>query len=216
MQITIKENSIGVGHLYGVLYQAVNLTDYFTVEIEQTDFNKLKLKNVRLKEKRPYCGNHPNACDVTVGRRERSYNYLEGTDWVSFNDLVNDVCDLWSVNANIYTSVCWLRKGNQRRIRYGSSKIRMTNFYQWDNKGEDSDYGIYLGRLAPPSEYPYGTPGEYRRWIDDILTDLNPPVEHIVWDRATMAYMEVDDEVESWRDIINAGKKVRNFDGRTA
>ncbi len=58
----------------------------FVARIE-TRSNKITIHDVRLKEKKDYCGNHPFACPVRgFERPHKKYKYLEGADWVAFND----------------------------------------------------------------------------------------------------------------------------------
>ncbi len=120
---------------------------------------------IRLQEKKDYCGNHPNSCEFNVfGGRGRKAVFLEGLDWVDFNDRINDACDALHVEAKIETGVCVLRKGFERRINYGSHI--QGNFYQWDRVGYDEDYENWCGEEAPESTYPYGTPGTYERKVN--------------------------------------------------
>ena len=125
----------------------------------------IKLREIRLLEKKYYCGNHPEACPVlpfkTRGHSER--DYLEGTDWVDWNDRVNDALDALDCKANVATSVCIIRKGTERRVCY-SSKPQGIYFHNWEYD-EWNAYDDYCGKVAPPSEYPYGTPGSYERKV---------------------------------------------------
>ena len=100
----------------------------------------------------------------------RNAKYLEGLDWVEFNDRINDVLDSLNVNARVYTSVCEIRRGTERRIHYGSHPIpgNYMGLTEWDKVGEDSDYEDYCGRIAPESTYPFGTPGEYEPRKDTV------------------------------------------------
>lgn len=136
----------------------------FTCEIEIRG-SKLKILMIRLREKKPYCGNHPNACEIGGGPNRKG-NWLEGADWVSWNDLLNDICDDLGVSCSISSTVCWIRRGNNRRINYGSHLLS-GNFirpvWEWDYVGEECDYEDHVGRFCSPASYPYGTPGEYTR-----------------------------------------------------
>jgi hypothetical protein len=133
----------------------------FTCEV-RSDSNKVTIHNVRLREAKPYCGNHPNACEI--GGADRKMKYLEGVDWVSFNDFLNDILDDMEVSASIVSSrIVWIRKGNKRRICYGSHQMEHSDFYIWDYQGEEEDYENWCGKEAPDSIYPLGTPGEYTR-----------------------------------------------------
>lgn len=123
---------------------------------------EIDIVNVRLRSKKEYCGNHSGPCPVRFGpeRKHRRAYFLEGADWVEFNDLVNDVLDQLQANANVYTSVCWLRKGKRRRTEYGEGS-RFNG--EWAKHADETDYIDYCGREAPPSEFPSGTPGSYTK-----------------------------------------------------
>ena len=133
----------------------------FKLSVEVKGQRVIKLRNIRLNEKKLYCGNHPNACQNPFGSPPRMGNYLEGADWVDFNDRLNDLFDHYDWSARIRSSVCEIRDGNLRRINYGSHM--RGNFWQWDQSGSESDFADYVGKTAPPSTYPFGTPGEYLR-----------------------------------------------------
>jgi hypothetical protein len=140
----------------------------FTFDSEIID-SYVKLRNIRLKEKKLYCGNHPNACENPFGKPRQGV-YLEGADWVEFNDRLNDACDKFDVHANIRSSILIVRKGFNRRTCYGShvfsrGLIMGNTIWEW-NKDEDDDfYENYCGKVAPNSSYPFGTPGIYSREV---------------------------------------------------
>ena len=151
----------------------------FTFGIEVNYRPRLKvyevcLSNFRLKEKKPYCGNHPNGCEFGGGRksRDKTMAYLEGTDWVSVNDAINDLLDMLDIEADASTSVCIVRKGKLRRIYYGSH--RQGNQWQWDMDADEEDYWDYCGKglTAPDSDYPVDTPGIYTREIQ-LMEEAN-------------------------------------------
>jgi hypothetical protein len=120
----------------------------------------LKLHEIRLRDKKAYCGNHPAACEIGGGSHRKG-PWLEGADWVEFNDLVNDVLDGLHISANVHTAVCIVRKGKRRRIRYGY--FRHFNQTQWERDEDEDGYEDYLGTWAPNSIFPMGTPGLYLR-----------------------------------------------------
>jgi hypothetical protein len=130
----------------------------FTMAIVERD-GAIILSNVRLRESKPYCGNHPNACEL--GGRDKKAKWLEGADWVGFNDMVNDVLDTIGVNAHVASDLVVIRKGQERCVEYTSTYRR---FWQWDKHGR---YENWIGRLAPRSEYPYGTPG-LAEWRNNV------------------------------------------------
>lgn len=132
----------------------------------------IKLTQIRLKESKRYCGSHPYACDIEQGRKSK---FLEGADWVEFNDLLNDVFDLHEVSADISSSVCKIRKGRKRRMDYDGHPERVGNrvFYEWDKDTDEDYYEDWCGKIAPNSTFPEGTPGiysrtAYERWGDEL------------------------------------------------
>jgi hypothetical protein len=88
------------------------------------------VRPVRLREAKPYCGQHPGECQVPFGgpRPKRSYRYLEWDDWVEFNNLLNDIMDRLHVQADAWScppetldkgSKMWIRRiALGRRHRY--------------------------------------------------------------------------------------------------
>jgi hypothetical protein len=137
----------------------------FTGELEDASTTRhyvIKIRNIRLREKKPYCGNHPAMCENT-GETRRKGTWLEGADWVEFNDSLNDICDRENISADIRSSICILRKGRERRMEYGYRQVN-DRFTEWNLDDEDS-YENWCGKeeLAPASEFPFGTPGLYLR-----------------------------------------------------
>jgi hypothetical protein len=114
---------------------------------------EVRLFLVRLKVKKGYCGNHPGPC-VLTGKKHFVTNYLEGLDWVSFNDLVNDLLDELGLEADVRSHI-WVRRGGKRRIDYGI-KYGPFGHADWER---DGDYADYRGKSATATEYPHGTPG---------------------------------------------------------
>lgn len=119
----------------------------------------IKILNVRLKAAKPYCGAHPNACEI--GGVDKKTRFLEGADWVEFNDLLNDALDKLSVDAKIASSVCVVRKGRCRRVEYSSTYVGRT--YQWNKDEGDYAYVDSCCKTATPSKFPNGTPGIYTK-----------------------------------------------------
>jgi len=107
---------------------------------------------VRLKESKDYCGAHAGPCKFTgIQEKHRKLKFLEGADWVAFNDMVNDILDRMGIEANVASSVCVIRKGLLRRTNYGS-------FGHGDFKKDEDAYAIVTsGKFK--SSYPVGTPG---------------------------------------------------------
>jgi len=122
---------------------------------------RFKISKIRLRESKDYCGNHPNACQVVSNRKPRKTNFLEGLDWVNFNDMINDVLDEYNISANVSSAVCIIRKAGKRRVEYNS--YWRGNFSEWNYDEMDGCYQDYRTVIAPNSEYPEGTPGLYIR-----------------------------------------------------
>lgn len=130
----------------------------------------IKIETVRLRERKAYCGAHPASCEIT-GERHARHTYLEGADWVEFDDLVNNVLDRLDVSAHVFTAICEIRRGRMRRITYGCSYPNMfRRISQWDRVGDDTDYADYAGSSeAPRSDFPSGTPGRYEAIGYDVV-----------------------------------------------
>src|SRR5947209_8616203 len=79
---------------------------------------EVRLFSIRLKMSKGYCGNHPGARRV-IGRKHAPHKFLEGLDWCSFNDMVNDLLDRLDLDADVRSTTCWVRKGGKRRTCYG-------------------------------------------------------------------------------------------------
>ncbi len=107
---------------------------------------------IRLKEKKFYCGNHAGPCRLTF-KTHRKLNYLEGLDWVSFNDLVNDALDSIGHDGNAGNDQVTIRKGRMRCIEYFEGD---KGNGEWDKNGR---YADCIGKVPPLTEYPSGTPG---------------------------------------------------------
>lgn len=150
------------------ILDAINNTTRFTCSIGYQSRVKtpdlIKVVNVRLKESKPYCGSHPSSCDNRVGfdTKPRKSKVLEGSDWVEFNDTINDILDRLNLSANVKTVICILRKDTRRRIHYGEHIDSFGN-PEWNMDEADNYYVDYCGSIAPDSSYPVGTPGLYER-----------------------------------------------------
>ena len=115
--------------------------------------NKLKFETIRLKQAKPYCGAHAGPCQFTgIAEKHKSLKYLEGADWVAFNDMLNDVADNLYLEADIKSSVCIIRKGKLRRTQYNS-------FGHGDFMKDEDNYTNRCGLKPISSTYPNGTPG---------------------------------------------------------
>lgn len=134
------------------------LISRFTARFERGK-DKVTIHDIRLREAKDYCGNHPNACPIrpTGPRPHKKMKYLEGADWIGFNDMLNDVLDSLSVSANVASSLCIIRKGNARRMRYVGHFLGNGIDSEWNR--DDTEYGSYLRKGHPPTDYPKDTPG---------------------------------------------------------
>lgn len=159
MKIVVQDGT-RVGDIKTALGHAMDLSP-FTCEVRIKSEKIVTLHNIRLKHKKRYCGSHPNFCEVEGGRMG---TWLEGADWVAFNDLLNDVLDILDVKANVSSTICILRKGKLRRIHYGSHETGLVNQpYEWNRDEDDSNYEYHCLGGAPDSTFPDGTPGMYIR-----------------------------------------------------
>jgi hypothetical protein len=133
----------------------------FTAEVE-TMRRAVKILKVRLRKKKLYCGNHPKACEAPGGGKHKRLDYLEGADWVEFNDLINDVLDKLNVECSVATSQCILRKGRRRRVEYEANEQFPNGTWKWDMDGPDFHYVDNCGNTEVDkvlSKFPFGTPG---------------------------------------------------------
>lgn len=133
----------------------------------------INLSKIRLNQSKAYCGNHAKACEGPHNTKHAKRRFLEGADWVDFNDQVNTVLDHFpndqgglGVESYVSSVVCVIRIGSRRRIRYEANSHRgvpgQPNFeWVWDKHGPEDHFGNYCGKLAPPSWFPEGTPGIY-------------------------------------------------------
>lgn len=167
MKISIKDKNVNPGNLALIIQNHVNQSTRFTCDVFLIGKTVIKIKDIRLVEARKYCGNHPNECEIGGGGRMGKY--LEGADWVEFNDTINDILDALEVSANVGTAVCKVRKLNRRRTYYGSHM--QGRFWQWNMDEPDDFYTDWSLTPSPNSDYPFGTPGVYERnndWIREI------------------------------------------------
>lgn len=136
----------------------------FTATVEHRPRNTLAIVNVRLNLKKDYCGNHPKACEPRAGKHNHKKGaWLEGADWVEFNDLLNDVLDSLDAEAYIHSSVVIVRKGALRRVEYDATTQFSNRTWAWDKDGPEDHYADWRGGVAPSSTFPNGTPGIYTR-----------------------------------------------------
>jgi hypothetical protein len=154
-------------YVLATLIRAALETSRFTATVEPVR-NGVKLSMVRLRQSKHYCGQHPNECPVRFfDRPHRKGSWLEGADWVGFNDGLNDLFDLHGISAHIWSANreaersgrFYIRRGTFRRLDYDSTcrNVHGFLFFAWVMDGEFADY---CGRVAPRATFPSGTPGE--------------------------------------------------------
>lgn len=169
MIVTFKQDSANCVDSYYMrkkIERVINNETRFTCETESISQNRFKIHQVRLKDSKQFCGSHPYACEIGTSRRAK---YLEGADWVEFNDYINDIFDEENVSAWIRTSVCEIRMGRSRRTVYdGEMNNPSRNEYRWFFKAEPHQYEDWCGEVAPNSKFPEGTPGLYERNVDHV------------------------------------------------
>jgi hypothetical protein len=141
----------------------------------------IEIKGVRLKTRKEYCGSHPGACELAF-REHRNTAYLEGADWVEFNDMLNNHMDKHNISCVIWsapterqrsqaTERMRIRIGMHRRIRYdmrpNESPFRGNS--TWELNGNVADFCVprFLESGLPDvpftySEFPSGTPGIHK------------------------------------------------------
>lgn len=146
--------------------------------------DSLRLRMIRLRRAKHYCGQHAGPCPANplFEAPHRACRYLEGADWVAFDDMINDVLDRHRIEARVWSKGTeflrpyFIRRGRARRTAYGA--VRMTRhggrlvavpddypghaFWVWDpdeanGAFADSHFGARAD--APRSSFPAGTPG---------------------------------------------------------
>lgn len=133
----------------------------------------VRIKGVRLipSERKHFCGNHPGPCALSGHRPEKRHLYLEGADWVAFNDHLNDILDRMNYSCWVFsrplemTKPLWIRIGRKRRVTYFSepSRAALLGFRAndvWQPGDEQSDFEDWCGKTCPPrAELADSTPG---------------------------------------------------------
>lgn len=99
----------------------------------------------------------PSVCPVRPGGNfpHRKLNFLEGSDWISFNDLINDLLDNLRVSADVRSSLVIIRKDERRCVKYDGHKLGNNLDSEWNKIGE---YENRIGKQTT-TEFPEGTPG---------------------------------------------------------
>lgn len=123
-----------------------------------TRAKSIEIRQIRLKQKKDYCGNHPFACPVRPGFNppHKRTSFLEGLDWVSFNDLINDLLDELNVSADVQSSLVVIRKDERRCTKYDGHKLSNNLDSEWNKYG---NYENKIGKQPTKTKFPKGTPG---------------------------------------------------------
>jgi hypothetical protein len=126
---------------------------------------QLRIDQVRLRDSKDYCGQHPGPCVRNTGSAHRHSRCLEGADWVGFNDGLNTVLDLlnvkadvWSYNREAVGNRYVIRRGYLRLAVYQASPFDPVDGQHWLQPTAD-DYFDCRQRPHHRSEYPDSTPG---------------------------------------------------------
>lgn len=122
----------------------------------------VSIHNVLLRESKAYCGNHPSSCELAHDGPHKKLKYLEGADWVEFDDRLNDMLDAENVSANVASSLVEIRIGRKRRTRYENGARQGNGNFQWLKHGKLCHYEDRVLRPPVRSWFPPGTPGRYK------------------------------------------------------
>jgi hypothetical protein len=163
--ITLEEKGL-VHQVIDALYAEIS-ESRFKFDLSVLGPRRIRIQQIRLRESKKYCGSHPYACDIENGRRGP---FLEGSDWVEFNDRLNDVLDSLELGANVRSALVQVRDGRRRRVFYdGYLANPHINEFAWNKTGNmETHYEDWCGKIAPNSEYPLGTPGLYERELANV------------------------------------------------
>jgi hypothetical protein len=118
------------------------------------------IRGIRLKAKKDYCGNHAGPCRLTFSQHKR-HTFLEGLDWVSWNDMLNDALDSIGHNGDTASTSCIIRKGRCRRMDYFGKDAG--EFFK-----DSNNYENHCNRSPVQSSYQAGTPGIFG-WLEEEL-----------------------------------------------
>ncbi len=169
MKITKIENASAYDLAWSI--NAAIKESRFTALVESVSCNTVvNISRVRLNKSKDYCGNHAKACE-RPGKKEKKHTFLEGADWVEFNDLINQVCDDRKVSAFVASARgagCIIRKGNKRRMQYDADTFigeKGNGEWRWNYDAPDNHFVSWINSEIPvaPSRFPKGTPGIYSR-----------------------------------------------------
>lgn len=122
----------------------------------------ISIHKVLLRESKAYCGNHPSGCEAAHDGPHKKHKYLEGADWVEFNDRLNDILDAENVAANVGSLLVEIRRGKERRTRYENGERQGNGNFQWLQYGKLCHYEDRRLKKSKRSWFPKGTPGRYK------------------------------------------------------
>ncbi len=144
----------------------------------------VKIEHIRLRVKKGYCGAHPGPCqtDLFFDRPHMVAHYLEGSDWIGYDEGINDLLDRLEIDANVWTynqestsGRYYIRKGRRRRLVYGmvTRNDGIRTFNHWERVATKDEYADYCGKIAPRAEYPSGTPGsaDWRPDLEEVYVE---------------------------------------------
>lgn len=96
----------------------------FTVRADLEHLSKtqpgVKVTEVRLRNAKHFCGQHPGPCPVLFGgpRPHRKHKFLEGLDWVGFNQMFNDLMDRKKIDCDFFSYNREMRGGDIANLRH--------------------------------------------------------------------------------------------------
>ena len=190
MYVLPLDGSLGEAHR--LITEALAVSR-FRCDIETEDFYRprlypgllavLRLRCIRMKRKKPYCGQHAGPCQARFSwRKHPVMSLLEGADWIGWNAMLNDIFDAAGMSVDIWSRSkeggldgsgrFFVRKGRRRRMIYDGEETR--GVFHWAVATE-ADFEDYCGETPPETSYPAGTPGialwraEEARELEDQL-----------------------------------------------
>lgn len=119
-------------------------------------YGAINISTIRLKKAKQYCGNHAGPCLLTFELPKKKYKYLEGADWVEFNDTINDFLDKKKLSAVVESAEVRVRLNNMRRVYYSDN-----GYGVWNKYGHADDYECGFKENLQ-TVFTYGTPGIYK------------------------------------------------------
>lgn len=141
MAYTIKpSNPKDCKRISAALERAIGKDGRFLIQEPSVLPRRVELRGVRLLQAKPYCGNHAGPC--VLGRPLRSYRYLEGEDWIAFNEIVNDVLDklkvaalVWSTRVDLLDHID-MPRGMKRKLIIRHPMLGRRLHWDWEDKGD--------------------------------------------------------------------------------